>query len=282
MSAAPVGTHHGRLVAALLLFLCLPAMLSCQGKPIPISRTRPPLIAEIRLDGALCTDGVTIDVPNDPVYDVPKRYTGMPFDRCLERLGHPVGGLPPDTLVQVVCDDGYSPFVRVADLTRDRAFLASRDAGAPVGDDWMPLPSSATKRDPGPFYLVWPGGQGADELHPWPYGILALRLGIAGDMLGPAAPASARQTAGFELFREHCMKCHAINGVGGTLGVDLNEPYNIFEYWRKEMLPDLIRDPARLRNNSRMPPFRDLSEHKIGLILDYIESMKDRKADAAP
>lgn len=34
--------------------------------------------------------------------------------------------------------------------------------------------------------------------------------------------------SGFTLFRDHCMKCHAVNGIGGSMGPEFNFPKSIF------------------------------------------------------
>jgi hypothetical protein len=77
------------------------------------------------------------------------------------------------------------------------------------------------------------------------------------------------------------MSCHSVNGIGGTVGVELNIPRNVFEYWKPNMLPEFVADPRSFRRNGKMPGFAHLDKAEIKKILDSLEHMKDRKKNAS-
>jgi cytochrome c1 len=65
--------------------------------------------------------------------------------------------------------------------------------------------------------------------------------------------------------------------VGGKVGVDLNYPVNVTEYWRKSYIKKLIREPQSIRANAKMPAFPQLSETEIDLLVVYLAEMSGRK-----
>jgi mono/diheme cytochrome c family protein len=170
----------------------------------------------------------------------------------------------------------------LAQLVDDGAFLAAADVDAPFDRTWISFPHAHTSRDPGPFYLVWPQDHSRRDDHPWPYGITAMRLGSVRAVLGPAVPKSARFQEGFDLFRRNCIMCHSLNGRGGTIGIELNDPRNVFEYWQSDKLPEFVLRPESFRRNSKMPAFEQLGNESISAILAYIKHMKDHKVTQAP
>ncbi|HTL18382.1 MAG TPA: cytochrome c [Patescibacteria group bacterium] len=216
-----------------------------------------------------------IEVAYDPVYQRRKTYLGLPFEIFL-RAQHIRIPDEPGIVVEFRCQDGYCSIIPLALLLRENAFLATADAEAPEADKWLAIPGLASKSTPGPYYLVWPRNPG--DGHLWPYQITTLQIRPAEVVLRRAAPASsARLAKGFELFQKNCMSCHSINGVGGTLGVELNVPQNVFEYWQPEKLAAYVSNPASFRVHSKMPSFAALGDKNIALILEYVRHMKTRK-----
>jgi mono/diheme cytochrome c family protein len=218
----------------------------------------------------------TIDVAWDPVYKQPKRYRGMSLPGYLNRRGLMRHDTGPDTQVELKCADGYNPIIPLRAVIRDRAFLASGDLDAPSGQNWIPFAEASSRLNPGPFYLVWP--ESTPEANAWPYGIVAIRVGTTVALLGPALPRSERFRQGFMLFRVNCMVCHSVNGIGGTVSMDLNVPLNVFEYWQADKLQAFVADPEQFRRNGRMPSFDHLGPTAISDMLKYVEHMKQYKS----
>ncbi len=219
----------------------------------------------------------TIQVERDAVYEKPKRYRGITLGKYLKSVGIGKYGGGEDAVIQFICSDGYTPSVRVTNALNGNAFLATGDLDAPAGETWLSFRHGEQLVEPGPYYLVWPDSKN-DEAHPWPYGVTAIQTGVDSELVAPAKPKAAKFQKGFELFQANCMKCHSINGVGGTLGVELNVPRNVFEYWDASVLPGYIENPNSVRRNSKMPAFASLGRDKIGEILAYIKYMRGQKA----
>jgi len=81
---------------------------------------------------------------------------------------------------------------------------------------------------------------------------------------------------GSELFQQRCSTCHAVNGIGGQVGPELNRPMNITEYWREPALRQMLKDPKKVRENSKMPAFH-LKDPMIDDILAYLRWMGANK-----
>jgi mono/diheme cytochrome c family protein len=139
--------------------------------------------------------------------------------------------------------------------------IAIRDANAPQGEDWQPLPGSGTASTPAPSYLVWLSPPGDPEEYPWPYQIVAIELVSSSDA--------------------HCLKCHAINGVGGTFGPELNSRCSVTEYWNPRLLSRFIANAGSIRAGTKMPNFDSLGEKDIRVIVEYLQSMAGHKKAGA-
>jgi hypothetical protein len=65
------------------------------------------------------------------------------------------------------------------------------------------------------------------------------------------------------------------------LGPDLNVPMNVTQYWRRDALTVLVRDPQKVRYwpEGTMPsfPIEQLSEEDLKLLLEYLTHMAGRK-----
>lgn len=81
---------------------------------------------------------------------------------------------------------------------------------------------------------------------------------------------------GSRLFEQYCAVCHAMNGVGGAVGPELNRPMSVVEYWNHEALRQLLKDPSKVRANSKMPPFH-LKDPMIDDLLAYLTWMAENK-----
>jgi mono/diheme cytochrome c family protein len=136
--------------------------------------------------------------------------------------------------------------------------------------------------DPSPLYLVWTNTL-AREM-PWPYKISKIKVYTSGGVLAAAAPLSSNTavTNGFNIFCRHCATCHSIRGSGGKLGIDLGAPLNVTAYWRTDVLRQLIRNPASVRDNAKMPAFPNLNQNDIDAIIKYLKFMKKNSPSSKP
>lgn len=81
---------------------------------------------------------------------------------------------------------------------------------------------------------------------------------------------------GSKLFQQRCSSCHAVNGIGGQVGPDLSRPLSVTEYWDEAALRQMMKDPSKIRANSKMPSFR-LKDEMIDDILAYLVWMAKNK-----
>ena len=204
-----------------------------------------------------------LEIPTDYIFKGgPKNYQGYDLATLFEQLH-----LPLDRDYVLVCADGYAIDLEARHL-RDpmlRAHLAIADVDA--GDDvWLPYFVGDKPTPIAPFYLTWRVRADApadivkpDPLKlPWPYALTEIRE-KALDATAPASPdkdATAPILAGFDAYQTHCIKCHRIAGVGGTLGPELTTSPAV-QYLSDPELRSVIERIDRYYANSKMPLFEE-------------------------
>jgi mono/diheme cytochrome c family protein len=242
------------------------------GTPLAVFPINEATIAQMSKQHPLASAEV-----NDPVYKRKQRYQGLWLRDVLKDLGqdHPEAGM----YVRFRCKDGYLPIMPLARAMGGKALIAIRDVNAPQGEDWQPLPGSGTSSTPAPSYLVWLSPAGDPEEYPWPYQMVAIELVSSADALAGLDSDGAKP--GLELFVTHCLKCHAINGVGGTFGPELNSPCSVTEYWNPRLLSRFIKNAGGIRAGTKMPNFDSLPEKDVQGIVEYLLSMAGHKTPGA-
>jgi cytochrome c2 len=79
----------------------------------------------------------------------------------------------------------------------------------------------------------------------------------------PPSTSSNSVKKGFLAFRQHCIKCHTLNGEGVSIGPELNYAVSVTEYWQQKWLSRFIANPQSVRVNSKMIPFyRDIENQE--------------------
>lgn len=243
------------------------------GTPLAVFPIDEESIAQMRQQHPLATAEV-----NDPLYHRKQRYQGFWLSDVLKDLAH--GGHPEISVyVRFRCKDGYLPIMPIARAMEGQGLIAIRDANAPRGEDWQPSPESGTSSTLAPSYLVWLSPPGGPEEYPWPYQMVAVELVSSSDALAGLDPDGPKR--GLDLFVAHCLKCHAMNGIGGTLGPELNSPCSVTEYWNPRLMSRFIANAGSIRTGTRMPNFDSLPEKDIQGIVDYLRSMAGHKTPGA-
>jgi mono/diheme cytochrome c family protein len=243
------------------------------GAPLAVVPINEQSIAQMRKQHPLASAEV-----NDPVYKRKQRYQGFWLRDVLKGMGQ--GGHPEtDLYVRFRCKDGYLPIMPLARAMGAKGLIAIRDANAPQGKDWQPLAGNGPSSTPAPSYLVWVSPPGDPEEYPWPYQMVSIELVASSDALAGLNPDGSKR--GYELFVTHCLKCHTINGVGGTLGPELNSPCSVTEYWNPRLLSRFIGNAGSIRAGTKMPSFDSLGEKEIQGIIEYLQSMAGHKKPGA-
>lgn len=209
----------------------------------------------------------------DPYYQRTKRWSALPLGPVL-KLAFPSGDLKAQEFT-LRARDGYTVPVSGARLLEGGAYLAFADLDGP----WEPI--GTQHADPSPWYLVWKGEtQGDLSTHPRPWALDSIAIEPFEAVFPLVVPRSKEPKVqeGFSLFRQHCVKCHAINQQGGRVGPELNVPKNVTEYRDEAFLRAWIRNPFAYRV-SVMPPSGQLSEDELSALLAYLAAMKDQKIE---
>lgn len=215
----------------------------------------------------------------DPYYQRAKRFRAMPLEALL------VAAFSPATVVELArmqfvlrAQDGYTVPLSGQRLLEGGAHLAIADLDVAA---WEPI--GPRRANPGPFYLVWSNpAQGDLETHPRPWQLATIEIAAFETVFPHTAPVGEPDGApawrGYALFREQCVRCHAVNREGGRVGPDLNVPRSIVEYRPAEQIRSYIRNPLRFRY-SVMPAHPGLTDGDLDGLLAYFQRMSALKFD---
>ncbi|MCW8328694.1 cytochrome c [Photobacterium sp. SDRW27] len=206
----------------------------------------------------------------DPQYGKNKRYLAFSLHDVMA-LAYGKGWegqLATD--VNFIALDGYQAVVSFDKLLEEGGYIVYYDRDYP---DWEPIGHNQT--NPGPFYLVWSGSkQTPKQAFPWPYQLARVDTVEFKYRYPKVYPQGVKKNSnvysGFRLFKDRCMKCHALDQDGGKVGPDLNAPMNILAYREPAVLREYIRQPSKFRY-TQMPDHTDLSYQQIDNLLEYLK-----------
>ncbi|GAB3522219.1 cytochrome c [Photobacterium alginatilyticum] len=205
----------------------------------------------------------------DPQYKKNKRYLAFALHDVMALAYGKSWESKLSTDVKFVALDGYQAVSPFDKLLEQGGYIVYRDAEQP---DWELI--GHNQSNPGPFYMVWTGDkQTPKQAYPWPYQLAVIDTVEFKNQYPALYPQQVKETtnvfAGFKLFKDRCMKCHALDQQGGKVGPDLNAPMNILVYRSPEILREYIRQPSKFRY-TQMPDHTDLSFQQIDSILEYL------------
>lgn len=172
--------------------------------------------------------------------------------------------------------DGYTAITSILKLQELGGYIVYKDLDF---NNWEPV--STREVHPGPFYLVWTGkDQTTANEYPWPWQLASIDL-IKFDSQYPAVvPKGAAKDSsaykGFEIFEGRCIRCHAMNRQGGTVGPDLNAPQSIVSYRSENMIKEFIKHPSKYRY-THMPDHTDLSDQDLDNLISYFNYMNENR-----
>jgi cytochrome c2 len=220
----------------------------------------------------------TISTQNDPIYHRNATYEGYDIQALISWLGKRSGLDLSEAIITFIAADGYRSSTRISELPKRVGVLAYREQSSNNRSFFSDSKHGKKDFNPGPFVLVWEGSyRDADQL-PTPWSITEITLGhdsIPKELI--PKETSERISNGLRLWREHCLRCHSINKVGGAVGPELNVPVNITEFWPKERLHQMIENSTSLRWGSAMPSFSWLSKQEREALVEYLEVMSRNK-----
>jgi cytochrome c2 len=217
-----------------------------------------------------------ITIKSDPVYHKDKRFNALPLKDILEKYSSIKRMNVADLKVVFECEDGYKPEMPLEILLSVKAFLAISDVDAPKGRDWEMLLKNGQESKIEPFYVVYEVLSGDNVSYKWPYNLVKIHLAPLHENDEALKPKDISTLAGYELFKNRCQTCHAINKIGGKMGPELNYPKSVTEYWKTDDLKAFIQNPSNYRNNVKMPTL-GIKIDEANEIVKYLSYMSKHK-----
>ncbi|MGB3364101.1 MAG: cytochrome c [Thermodesulfobacteriota bacterium] len=172
--------------------------------------------------------------------------------------------------------DGYTAVATILQLQEIGGYIVYEDL---EHKDWEPI--SIRQVTPGPFYLVWTGkDQITANEYPRPWQLVSIDLIKFNSQYPKVIPKGAVKDSsaykGFEIFEGRCIRCHAMNQQGGTVGPDLNAPQSIVSYRSENMIKEFIKNPSKYRY-THMPDHLDLSDQDLDNLISYFNYMNENR-----
>jgi mono/diheme cytochrome c family protein len=269
-----VVVHAARRAVALLVFVATAAVAQIDERTLVLDNGRdgPVALPVTQLVEQYELQTLTID---DIEYKAPHTYLGLDLKTLLTK-----GGFRPGALLLLVCTDGYSiPFDSNVLLSNEwQGLLALRDQAATGNNYFVPFDHGGEKVDFAPFYLVWSPLNGATSTTtasdlPWPYQLTQIRMLQPADYQSAMPPADAPATvqAGFDLYFKQCIKCHSVNGSGGTLGKPLDKANGLAALLASGTVRDDIINISTRYPLTKMPVYGDsFRAEQLDALVSYL------------
>ncbi len=215
----------------------------------------------------------TVSVAYDGFFKTPKTFKGYALAALLDSIVAVNAFDTAGALVVFECKDGYKPMMDMSKvMNRSMGYIIYKDVSQK--NAWADSIAATFA----PYYVSWTNVKKEDHSYMWPYGLVGIRLKASATEYKAIYPYhNADLVKGFQLFRNNCMKCHAINKVGGTMGPELNTPKNITEYRTEENIIAFLKSPTSSRRKSHMPTLTGLTDAELHNIVDYLKGMKGHK-----
>lgn len=260
-----------RYLAIVLVFLSLPA--AAEPLSLSVNQIKKDLAGEI-------TDIRVIELHEATGGSNPEvTYTAIPLEKMLQYL-YPKAWQGFDGEVYFHALDGYLSILEGSKAREGEAYMAfARADGKPFTID----NKNQNEKDVplAPFYLVWDNLKNpalkTSNAYAWPYQVYQLEL-VPADRLQALLPDNASPSIeeGFHAFRNNCLSCHNIAGVGGRkFGMDVRQ---VIKGRSREELYEWIDEPSAINKYTTMPPLApgitgENRQRVINSILDYLQSI---------
>jgi cytochrome c2 len=267
------------LVAIIVVF----SFFSCQQKKTEMQTKAIVIQTDVRLDLVALFEqnkqgkDTIITIVDDPVYHKTKKYKAVNAILLIQNEIDLSKIDNKNTKIVFECKDGYNPEMPLDLFLKAKPYLAFQDVEAPKGQIWETIIKNGNQMDAAPFYLVYPKVSPQDNQYKWPYNLVKIKLEPRDNTREALFPKNNKRVEiGYHLFQKHCISCHALNGIGGTMGPELNYPKSVTEYWIEKQLVNYIIDPTAFRHNVKMPDL-GITKNDSQEIVNYLKYMAKHK-----
>jgi cytochrome c2 len=267
------------LISCLFIFWFLSCTKQKEQKIEETINIQPEIVLDllaIKAKNKLGKDTV-VTIANDPVYHKTKKYHAV---NALLLLKNEIDLSKVDiknTLIVFECIDGYKPEMPLELFLNSKPYLAFKDVDAPKGSNWEKIIKNGNEMNADPFYLVYDSVSSVNQEYKWPYNVIKFHFVSKNRNIEALQPKEDEKAMkGFALFQKQCITCHAINGIGGQMGPELNYPKSVTEYWKETELVDYIVNPASFRHKVKMPTL-GITKQKSEEIVYYLKYMSKKK-----
>ena len=267
------------LISCLFIF----SIFSCNQKKELKAEAKSISQLEIKLDlldlqakNKLGKDTI-VAITKDPVYHKAKKYKAVNASILIKNEINLTKIDPKNTKIVFECKDGYKPEMPLELFLNANPYLAYQDVDAPKGAKWEPIIKDGNEMNAEPFYIVYTSVSEKDTRYKWPYNLVKIYLEPLNKSTLELYPLKNRKLeTGYTLFKNQCLTCHSINGIGGAMGPELNYPRSVTEYWKEKELVDYIVNPASFRYKVKMPTL-GITKQQSREIVDYLKYMSENK-----
>lgn len=124
-----------------------------------------------------------------------------------------------------------------------------------------------------PTYLIWTSDNPEISTTGWAYQIVGIEFISFQNKFAEIIPdnkVSKLVADGFSEFRNRCLPCHSLKGLGGGIGPELHSPVSVTKYIEPNYLKQWILNPASIRDNTKMPRLFDDSKRDQAVIESII------------
>jgi hypothetical protein len=212
----------------------------------------------------------------DPYYKKNKEFKGFLLSQLFEFGFEKDINLENYTNVIFEAADGYEAICSIDKIKESGGYVVFEDVEF---SGWERIKPNGIS--PAPFYVVWKKSHQTHENgFPWTWQLSGIKLVTFKDQYPNVYPQGVSENsnifAGFTLFREKCLQCHAMNQQGGKVGPDLNAPKSILSYRSEFMIKEMIKHPSKYRYTN-MPDHEDLSNYQLDNLIEYFHHMNEKK-----